>query len=255
MRLLNVLFYGSLILGLLLLFGRLSASSVHTISHFSEGFDGWQPANPWEISTQEVLEADNAYLRMPVGFGGNRGSKLIAFNPTEAWTGNFNQKSIIRVQLNFRNWSETDEVYLRIAISNLANPQQSGGTWWVSKDYAYFGPESGWGSATFEINADAMRRVGNIDGILGTDSFNSTLESIQGFRILSSTLGYAATGEEFYGVVGIDNIELIAIPEINVGSIKLLWATFFLLVFFHKIDFKQYYRRVVQLVEQRSPKP
>ena len=233
----------------------LSAVSIHSFSNFTGGFDGWQPANPWELSTEEGMDAGDAYLRMPVGFGGNRGSKLIAFNSTEAWTGNFNEKSIVQVRLNFRNWSETDEVYLRLAISNLANPQQSGGTWWVSESYEYFAPNSGWGSAIFDISANAMRRIGNIEGELGTDSFSDTLEGIQGFRILSSTLGYSATGDEFYGVVGMDNIELIAIPELNLGSMKMLWGMLFLLVFFHKVHFKLRHRRVVQLVEQRSPKP
>ena len=88
---------------------------------------------------------------------------------------------------------------MRIAISNLANPQQSGGTWWASSTPVFFAPESGWGYASFEINESSMQRVGNLTGELGVDTFEDTLSDINGFRILSSTLGYGAI-DEFYGV-------------------------------------------------------
>ena len=67
--------------------------------------------------------------------------------------------------------------------------------------------------ASFQINESSMQRVGNLTGELGLDTFEDTLSDINGFRILSSTLGYGAIGDEFYGVVGMDNIQLITIPE------------------------------------------
>ena len=183
-------------------------------SDFSDDLDGWEPLNPWLRSSVDGLSEGYFYMRMPVGISpGNKGSKLIAFNPTNAWTGDFVSKAVTGVSLNFANWSESDPVYLRIAISNLANPQQSGGTWWASSAPIYFAPESGWGTASFQINESSMHRVGNLTGELGTDTFENTLSDIQGFRILSSTLGYGAIGDEFYGVVGMDNIQLISIPE------------------------------------------
>ena len=50
-------------------------------------------------------------------------------------------------------------------------------------------------------------------GELGLDTFDEPLSDINGFRILSSNLGYGAIGDEFYGIVGMDNIQLITIPE------------------------------------------
>ena len=55
-----------------------------------------------------------------------------------------------------------------------------------------------------------MHRVGNLGGTIGLDTFEDTLSNINGLRILSSTLGFAAIGDEFYGVVGMDNIQLIS---------------------------------------------
>ena len=113
----------------------------------------------------------------------------------------------------------------------MANPQQSGGTWWASSTPIYFAPESGWGNATFQINESSMQRVGNLTGELGLDTFEDTMTDINGFRILSSTLGYGAIGDEFYGVVGMDNIQLISIPEPN--------FTFFLLAIFLLTQFSR----------------
>jgi hypothetical protein len=174
------------------------------------------------------------YMRMPVGINpGNRGSKLIAFNPTDAWTGDFVAKGVTGVSLNFSNFSESDPVYLRIAISNLASPQQSGGTWWVTDAYEFFAPESGWGNVSFQINESSMHRVGNLSGELGLDTFEETMSNINGFRILSSTLGYAAIGDEFYGVVGMDDIQLVTIPEPS--FISLLLAIFSLTFFYKRV--------------------
>ena len=198
-----------------IILGTLFVATGNTIiSDFSYDLEGWEPLNPWLRSSVDGLSEGDFYMRMPVGINaGNKGSKLIAFNPTNDWTGNFMEKGVIGVSLNFANWSESDPVYLRIAISNLANPQQSGGTWWASSIPIYFAPQSGWGSASFQINESSMQRVGNLTGELGLDTFEDTMSDIKGFRVLSSTLGYGAIGDEFYGVVGIDNIQLVTIPE------------------------------------------
>ena len=198
-----------------ILFSSFFATKAYTLtSDFSDDLDGWEPLNPWLRSSVNGLSEGDFYMRMPVGINpGNKGSKLIAFNPTNAWTGNFISKGVTGVSLNFANWSESDPVYLRIAISNSANPQQSGGTWWISNTPLYLAPDSGWSSLSFQINESSMLRVGNLSGELGLDTFENTLTNINGFRILSSTLGYGAIGDEFYGVVGMDNIQLITIPE------------------------------------------
>jgi hypothetical protein len=203
-------------------------------SDFSNDLEGWEPLNPWLRSSVNGMSEGDFYMRMPVGINpGNRGSKLIAFNPTDAWTGDFVAKGVTGVSLNFSNFSESDPVYLRIAISNLASPQQSGGTWWVTDAYEFFAPESGWGNASFQINESSMHRVGNLSGELGLDTFEETMSNINGFRILSSTLGYAAIGDEFYGVVGMDDIQLVTIPEPS--FISLLLAIFSLTFFYKRV--------------------
>ena len=204
-------------------------------SDFSNDLQGWEPLNPWLRSSVNGLSQGDFYMRMPVGINaGNKGSKLITFNPTNSWTGDFIAKGVTGVSLNFANWSESDPVYLRVAISNSANPQQSGGTWWASSTPIYFAPESGWGMATFQIKESSMQRVGNLMGELGIDTFENTLSDINSIRILSSTLGYGAIGDEFYGVVGMDNIQLITIPESN--FIALLLTIFVVPIFLRRLS-------------------
>ena len=114
-----------------IIIGSIFVAPGYTLTNdFSNDLEGWEPLNPWLRSSVNGISEGDFYMRMPVGINpGNRGSKLIAFNPTNAWTGDFLSKGVTGVSLDFANWSESDSVYLRIAISNSANPQQSGGTW------------------------------------------------------------------------------------------------------------------------------
>ena len=62
-------------------------------SDFSDDLDGWEPLNPWLRSSVDGISEGDFYMRMPVGINpGNKGSKLIAFNPTNEWTGDFVEK-------------------------------------------------------------------------------------------------------------------------------------------------------------------
>ena len=67
-----------------------------------------------------------------------------------------------------------------------------------------------------------MQRVGTVNSDTpGTDSFEETLSNLRGFRFISNGNGYSAIGAEYSGVIGMDNIELIAIPEPNATAIIL----------------------------------
>ena len=188
-------------------------------SHFTDDLDDWHPLNPWQHDSVDGISPGNSYLRMPVGMtNGNKGSKLIAFNPNAPWTGDLLAAGVSGLRLDFANWSQDDDAHLRIVFGNSASPQQTGGTWWISSVPIVRPIETGWTETYLPINSNSMVRVGNLSGELGIDTFEETLQDVQGFRILSSVLGQAAIGDTFVGVVGMDNIQLIGVPESRLSA-------------------------------------
>lgn len=192
-------------------------------SDFTFQTDDWGGGANSFLSTQDAIDPGNSYLRKEInltGSGGNQ-SKMIVRRPVDStvigsdpWLGNFNTKGIQSVELDFINWSVDEPVYLRLALSNVANPMISLGTWWVSTTYATFSTGSGWGGASFNLIRAEFERVGSFNGVVGTDSFIETLSDIKGFRFIASSTGNSALGDEFSGAIGMDNIRLISsIPE------------------------------------------
>lgn len=222
-------------LGLLTGTADLLGNIVYSAADFSDGMQGWEPNSPWVTDTVGGLNTDNPYLKMIIGEYGNRGSRLITFNPLQPWTGDLLSEGVHRLSLDIRNWSEQDPVYLRLVIGNRSNPQQAGGTWWISRTPVLVNPLSDWQSVSIGISEASMQRVGNLMGELGTDSWESTLTNVQGFRILSSTLGYSAIGDEFFGTVGLDNITLYAaVPEPRHTAVIVLLSTAMAVLTWHR---------------------
>ena len=223
-----------------LLLSNLTAEVVLNTSNFSNDLDGWVP---WVSRTDvdpNFPSSSNYYGQMQVGYGpGNQGSRLVTYNQTAAWTGNYIDKAVTRMQMNFFNDSPYDTVFLRVAISDGASPQVEGSNWWISKTPVEYAPLSGWSFASFDINEASMKRGGVINGQPGVLTFNDTLLNIQTVRILSSVLGGSGVGDQLYGVVGLDDIQLIsvAIPEPNTALFNRAIALIFLLVVLRKFGF------------------
>ena len=210
------------------------------LSDFTSQTDGWAGGAYHFLSTQDAIDPGNSYFREESNmFGGETNkNRMVVRRPvastvigSDPWLGNFNTKGIQSVELNFNNWSADEPVYLRLALSNVTKPMISSGTWWVSTTYVTFLPESGWGSASFNILETEMQRVGDFNGGFGQDSFLETLSDIKGFRFIASSTGNSALGDEFSGAIGMDNVRLISsIPEPSRFALTMgLLATVFLL--------------------------
>ena len=190
------------------------------LSDFTSQLDDWGAGAAYFHSKPK---GGNWHLRSEINMLGGEANKnkMVIRRPVESnligsdpWLGNFNAKGIQSVELDFNNWSVDEPVYLRLALSNVAKPMISTGTWWVSRSYATFFPGSGWGNASFNILEAEMKRVGAFNGVVGQDTFEETLSDIQGFRFIASATGSSALGDEFSGAIGVDNVRLISsIPE------------------------------------------
>lgn len=205
------------------LLGSTQAEYTEAFSDFTTDIDGWGGSADSFLSTLNAITAGNSYLRKEINTSGSGGlkSRLVVRRPvnssvigSDLWLGDFYDKQVSRVELNFNNWSMDETIYLRLALSNVTNPMISTGTWWVSTTYATFGPESGWRSASFNIDENYMKVVGDFNGGFGNDSFSETLSDIKGFRFIASSSGDSALGDLYSGAIGMDNIRLItSIPE------------------------------------------
>ncbi len=193
--------------------GYASAMPSFDVSTFTNGMDGWEPDNPWTTSDVDGLTAGDDYLFInPNGIGG-RGSRMITFNPTTDWTGDYFGAGVTGIQMDVVNRPGSDPLDLRIVIGNAANPQQSGGTWWISQSATRIIEGSGWNRYFFSLEEGDLQIVGDLTGGVGTDSYAATFGDVQNIRILSSVLGQSAIGDFFVGEVGIDNISLVPEPR------------------------------------------
>jgi hypothetical protein len=214
---------GSLIACLFAMLVNHSAAVTLTIATFDDGPDGWQP---WMTDTTNGLTPGNPYLAIEADGAGAFG-RAITFNSTEAWTGDYISAGVTDLKLNVANMSDIDDLKLRVAIGNRASPMQSGGSWWVSANAINLSAvteSSGvtWIEATLSLRESDLVRVGNLNGELGTDTYEETLRDIRNFRILSLNLPFAAIGDEYIGTVALDNIRLAVIPEPSIGIYLLL---------------------------------
>ena len=219
-------------------FAKVSAYT-EVLSDFTNQTDNWGGGAQSTLSSIDAINPGNSYLRTEINLigGQSQQNKLVIRRPVNSnaisndpWLGDFTAKAIQAVELNFNNWSVDETVYLRLALSNVTNPMQSTGTWWVSTTYATFAPVSGWGHASFNIIESEMQRVGDFNGGFGLDSFVDTMSDVKGFRFIASSTGNSALGDEYSGAIGMDNVRLIsAIPEPSTSTIIMgLVATLFL---------------------------
>lgn len=205
------------------------SSYTEVISDFTLQTDNWGGGAQSTLSTIDAINPGNSYLRTEINLAGGQSqqNKLVIRRPVNSsaiandpWLGDFTAKAIQAVELDFVNWSLDETVYLRLAFSNVTNPMQSTGTWWVSTTYATFAPGSGWGHASFNIIEDEMQRVGDFNGGFGLDPFVDTMSDVKGFRFIASSTGNSALGDEYSGTIGMDNVRLIsAIPEPSISAI------------------------------------
>lgn len=195
-------------------------------STFNNGNEGWQPDN-WVTNDVNGITPGNPYLEIAADGSGQLG-KMITFNANAEWTGNYQAAGVTGIQLDIRNMSDSDDVYLRMAIGNRASPQQSGGTWWLSNTATFIPLESDWMHVFLPFTEADMVVVGNIMGESDNEAFIDTFSAIQNIRILSAAVPVGAIGDEFLGDVGIDNVALVpepsTMPLIGLGALMVYYG-------------------------------
>lgn len=211
---------------LLILTSQLFADPTFVTTTFDSGLEGWLP-DKWQTSTTNGLSLGNPYLRMAADGSGEIG-KVVTFNQDSEWTGNYITAGVNGINLDIVNMSSSDVVYLRILLGNRGNPQQSGGTWFLSETAIVIPAQSSWATVFLPLEENNMTKVGNLMGQVGTDTYEETFENIQAIRIMSARSKFSVIGDEFLGVVGVDNISLVpepsTMPLIGLGGLIIFYG-------------------------------
>ena len=124
---------------------------------------------------------------------------MVIFNLAQ-WTGNYNAAEIQSIRMWLFN-EGASAMRIRVAINGGNN------TWFVSTTGFALPADDTWRQATFDLNANAMTRVG------GTDSFSTVFNSVIEMRILSNN-NPDFRGASMFATLGVDDIEAMgAEPE------------------------------------------
>ena len=184
-------------------------------SDFEDGtVQGWtvgQPGNhfapPENIPSGGPDGAEDNYLRAQSEGGAGVGSRLVWFNQSADWRGNYIEDGATSIQASLIN-EGSEDVVIRVGFDG------PGGRF-VTTEGITLSPGSGWQEATFSIEPEDLTAV---DG--GTD-VEATLSNVSQIRFLNNaTPSYrgAATAAQ----VGVDNIAFTStttsLPTVSVST-------------------------------------
>ncbi len=140
-----------------------------TTQSWSEGGPSTNP--PINISTGGPTGVNDNFLQNDSSGGTGAGSKMVMFNPSIKWGGNYTSAGITSITCDVR--VSTNTLNLRIAMTGPGGRIASAN----SVDVA---PSLNWTKITFPVTASDMALAGGTNGA-------STLSNVTELRILSST--------------------------------------------------------------------
>ena len=196
---------------LVMLSGVADGAEIHSPSTFDSDSEGWLP---WSATTPGgqtnsggLAPGDGNYVIAADGVG--QYGKMITYHVGDAWTGNYQSAGVTGIVMHIANRSTTDDVHLRITISNRTSPMEVGGTWWLAKTAIFVSAGQDWSLARLPIDAASFQKVANLNGSTGSDTFAQVMGDVRSIRILSAVLPQAPIGDTFDGDVALDNITLL----------------------------------------------
>lgn len=167
---------------------------------FAGGITGGVPANPpTVVSNGGPGGTGDAYLRITAVGGDGPGSRLVAINSAQ-WTGNLLAAGIQGVAMDLRNFGNT-ALTIRLRVENpLMGPPTDEA---VSNVGVTLAASGGWTHAFIPLSA------ANFTAVLGSPQ--AALSNTTFFRIIHAPT--AGDAEPVVGVLGVDNITLVGVPE------------------------------------------
>jgi hypothetical protein len=159
--------------------------------------NGDRTTDPVVVATGGPAGSADPYLRVSASGGGGPGSRLLTFNESSPWTGNFSTAGVNAITMDLKNFG-TSPLSMRVAL------KESGGTYYVSNSAFNLPADNAWHAATFPLAGSGLTPVN------GSTPLTTGLTRITEVRILDNpSVDYrgAAIASSF----GVDNIR--AVPE------------------------------------------
>jgi len=201
-----------LVLGVLGLVSPAAAISLGQSDDFEIDAAGWEPGGILPVASGGPGGPGDGYIEYAADGSGGLG-KLVVFNESAEWTGDYLSAGVTAISLMANNLSSVAQTFsLRVAIGSsvLSSFPASSGTWYASTVGVTLAPGSGWVPIVFGLDPASMTLV------TGSASLDTVLSAVDQLRILSS-LSPANRGDELIGTVGLDDIT--AVPEPSVGAL------------------------------------
>jgi len=170
------------------------------INDFESGNQGWTngggAADPVNTTTGGPTGAGDNFLRVTARGGGGAGSRLVVFNASAPWAGNYVAPGITRLEMDLKNFG-TGPLQMRIGL------EETGGTRLVSTTPFTLAGDGQWHHATFLLDAPSLTRMGQTP-------LATALTRIRQLRVFHST-GVDYQGDPIATSFGLDNVR--AVPE------------------------------------------
>jgi len=166
---------------------------------------GGSPNPPTNISTGGPGGTNDNFLEEESAGGGGPGSRMVAFNRSAEWLGDYTAAGVVGISFDAQTPSD-QELSLRFAVSS------TGGTEMATTVAVTVPALSTW--TAYEIPIDAA----DFTVTSGSETAAQVLQDVNEVRILSSQAP-AFIGDAIAGVMHLDNVTAVATLGVN-GKIK-----------------------------------
>jgi hypothetical protein len=192
---------------------RLCAVTVGNLDDFNDGgamdpLEGW--ANQGSFTgglTRQAsggpAGASDAYLRVASTGGSQSFGKLVAFNQSETWNGDYLAAGVVKISMDVNNLG-TNPLMLRVALGTGSAPL-AGGDWMVTTAGVSLPVASGWTNIEFPLGP------GDFTG----DDFLDVIGDVVTLRIFHAVSANTdGIGEPIMAALGVDNIRAVGAANI-----------------------------------------
>ncbi|QDT00580.1 PEP-CTERM sorting domain-containing protein [Adhaeretor mobilis] len=182
------------------------AIAVGQLADFESGDDGWRNGlGPWPVLSGGQDGPTDDFLSIQAGGGGGSLGRLVAFNTSSEWTGDYTAAGITQLEFDILNNSGAT-LDIRFAING------PGGLFSTTSS-ATIASSSQWQSGSLSFDSSNFTPVSGNSGSMGMD-ITATLAGVSEIRLLHNP-NPAWVGQPVSATAGFDNILALGITAFD----------------------------------------